>query len=236
MRHIPNTLTLLNLACGVLAILFIVQDKIDQTLIVLGLALMFDLLDGMVARLLKVSSPLGKELDSIADMVSFGVVPGLIMARLILESQGHTFPADELFVGNGLWFGGVLVAMFSGLRLAKFNIDTRQSDSFIGVPTPANTLLILSFWIISAKYPDHFLNIAFQNTWFLVGMAVLLSYLIVSELPLIALKFKVWSFKENRYRYILIGASLLLLGFLGLPAIPFIILLYICLSIFQNLN
>ncbi|MFK7970818.1 MAG: CDP-diacylglycerol--serine O-phosphatidyltransferase [Bacteroidia bacterium] len=232
-RHIPNTLTLLNLACGVLAILFIVQDQLDYCIVALGLSLAFDFLDGMVARLLKVSSPIGKELDSLADMVSFGVVPGLIMARLILETQGEAFPPESLASGNFLWFAGVLVAMFSGMRLAKFNVDTRQSDSFIGVPTPANTLLILSFWIIVEKYPDNFLNGAIQNTWFLVGMAVLLSYLLVSELPLIALKFKTWSFGPNRFRYILIGASLLLFGFLSAPAIPFIILLYICLSIIQ---
>lgn len=236
MKHlnIPNTLTLFNLACGVLAIIFIFQDQLDYCLLSLGLSLEFDFLDGMVARLLKQSSPIGKELDSLADMVSFGVVPGLIMARLILASQGEPFPPESLSVGNFLWLAGVLVAMFSCLRLAIFNTDTRQSDSFIGLPTPANTLLILSYWIIVEKYPEQFLAPLLQNTWLLLVLAVLSSFLLVAELPLIALKFKQWAFTGNEYRYLLIIGSLLLLGIFGLPAIPFIILLYICLSIFQT--
>lgn len=236
MKHlnIPNILTLLNLACGVLAILFVVQDQQDYCIVALALALGFDFLDGMVARLLKQSSPIGKELDSLADMVSFGVVPGLIMAKLILASQGESFPPESLSTGNFLWLGGLLVAMFSCLRLAIFNTDTRQSDSFIGLPTPANTLLILSLWIIVEKYPEHFMVPALQNTWFLLGIAVLFSYLLVSELHLIALKFKKWTLAGNQYRYILIIGSLALFGIFGPPAIPFIILLYICLSIFQT--
>ena len=232
--NIPNILTLLNLACGVLAILFVFQGQLDNTVAALGFSLGFDFLDGMVARLLKQASPIGKELDSLADMVSFGVVPGLIMAKLLLASQGESFPPESLSAGNFLWLGGILVAMFSGLRLAKFNIDTRQSDSFIGLPTPANTLLILSFWIIVEKYPDHFLVPALQNSWLLLALAVLSSYLLVAELPLIALKFKKWTFAQNQYRYILIIASLALFAFFGPSAIPFIILLYICLSIFQT--
>ncbi|MEZ4687891.1 MAG: CDP-alcohol phosphatidyltransferase family protein [Bacteroidia bacterium] len=187
----------------------------------------------MVARLLKQASPIGKELDSLADMVSFGVVPGLIMAKLLLASQGESFPPESLSTGNFLWFGGVLIAMFSGLRLAKFNIDTRQSDSFIGLPTPANTLLILSLWIIVENIGS-FLVPALQNSWLLLALALLSSYLLVSELPLIALKFKTWSFTPNLYRYILITASFALFAIFGAPTIPFIILLYICLSIFQT--
>lgn len=234
MRHLPNTLTCLNLFCGSVAALFVIQGKVAEAAILLALCLLFDLLDGMVARMLGVASPIGKELDSLADMVSFGVVPGLMMASMIQHVQQLNFPASQLLEGNGLWLTGIVVIVFSGLRLAKFNVDTRQSDQFIGMPTPANTLLIFSYWYICFESPDHFLFPVLQNPYVLVGLAILSSGLLVAELPLIALKFKVWSFAANRNRYILIASALLLFVFLGVGAIPFIILLYICLSIFQN--
>ncbi len=230
-KHIPNLLTSTNLFCGVMAILFVIQDRIELTLIALGIALVADFLDGFVARLLGVSSPIGKELDSLADMVSFGVVPGLIMARMVQEAQGLPFPSLE-----GPYFYGIafLVTVFSALRLAKFNIDERQSDSFYGVPTPAMTLLIASFWMITSFSPDSMAADWLGNLWLLLGLSLLCSWLLVADVRLIALKFKNYSWKDNAFRFTLLGISVVLGIILQHLAIPLIIFLYIALSIVEN--
>ena len=231
-KHIPNLLTSTNLFCGVLAILFIVQDNIEATLIALGIALVADFFDGFAARLLGVSSPIGKELDSLADMVSFGVVPGLILARMIQEAQGVVFPTLE----NPYFFGvGFLVIIFSALRLAKFNLDERQSDNFYGVPTPANTLLIASLWMITSFSSGSLAADWLGNVWLLVGLSLLCSWLLVADVRLIALKFKNYSVKDNVFRYALIGISVVLALFLQHLAIPLIFFLYIGLSLVENI-
>ena len=153
-KHIPNLLTLGNLFSGTVATIFAVQGKFTEAALFVVIGILFDFLDGFAARLLNVSGELGKQLDSLADMVTFGVVPGFIMARLIQESLGLDFPPREVFSTEVLpyYLFGFLIPIFSAFRLAKFNLDTRQSDAFYGVPTPANTILILSFWLILVRH------------------------------------------------------------------------------------
>lgn len=237
MKHLPNLLTCSNLFCGILAIVYVCLGQIEPVLWLMGLSLLFDFFDGFAARLVGVSSPVGKELDSLADMVSFGVVPGMIMARMIREAQGKAFLPEapfELFAEIPLFLVAFLITVFSALRLAKFNLDTRQSDSFYGLPTPANTLLIASFWMILSFSPDSLLAKALQNLWVLMGLSVLSSFLLVADIKLIALKFKSFGWKGNEFRFILIGLSILLFAFLLHQAIPILILIYFILSIVQN--
>ena len=233
---IPNGLTSANVFCGMLALVFISTDQLIPAIIVVALALIFDFFDGFAARLLKVNSPMGKELDSLADMVTFGIVPAFIMAKLIQESQGLSFLPSNLSESSFLWMFGLFVGIFSALRLAKFNVDERQSDSFYGLPTPANCMLIFSYWIITELYPEYWLSSILNNTWLLIGLSLVSSFLLVAELRLISLKFKNFSFQDNIFRYLLIGISLILFAFMLFKSIPFIIFTYILLSIIENLQ
>lgn len=219
-RHIPNFLTSCNLFCGCIGIHLAFEGEL---VIAAGFALigaLFDFSDGFAARMLKVSSPMGKELDSLADMVSFGILPASVMFMMIK----NTNPQFEL-----LPYAGFIIAVFSGLRLAAFNIDTRQSDSFIGLPTPANALFILSLPVISEQYD--YVASWLSNPWLLLGISLLMSVLLVAELPLFALKFKSFSFPENKVRYTFLLVAGLLLVLLQVLAVPFIILLYVLLSL-----
>jgi CDP-diacylglycerol--serine O-phosphatidyltransferase len=179
------------------------------------LAAFFDFTDGFAARMLKTSSAMGKELDSISDMVSFGVVPGFLMFSLIMGTT------------DSLWlpYFGFLITIFSALRLAKFNIDTRQSDKFIGLPTPANAIFITGLLYIIDEIP------IIQDSLYLIAITVVFSYLLVAELPLIALKFKNFNFSSNLFRYILVLGSVLALVAFGYVAIAPIIIFYIILSV-----
>ena len=209
----------------------IFRNHLEWAAYLVFIAAVFDLFDGMAARMLKVSSPIGKELDSLADVVSFGFVPGAILFKL-LQVNISSISDNEMLV-RGIQFVPFVITLFSALRLAKFNLDTRQSDSFIGVPTPANTLLIVSLPLILAN--DHFgLNSFILNPYFIIGLSILMSYLLVVELPLIALKFKNFSWKDNSYQFILIIASALLLALLKFTALPLIIFLYVLLSIIKK--
>jgi CDP-diacylglycerol--serine O-phosphatidyltransferase len=243
-KQIPNFLTCCNLLCGVLGIQLVLQSGFDLlynglngAVIFILLACVFDFLDGFAARLLKVSSAIGKELDSLADMVSFGVLPGMMMYQMILFSgTKNLFTAD---INNLISMHSTLIAfiaflipVFSALRLAKFNIDTRQSDSFIGVPTPANTLFIAGLAYIYIQ-ENSFLSFLVSPVS-LVVLCFVLSYLLVAELPLLALKFKNFGWQDNKMRYFLIITSLILLIILNFTAIPIIIILYIILSIIGN--
>jgi CDP-diacylglycerol--serine O-phosphatidyltransferase len=269
-KHIPNFLTCCNLACGCIAIVLAFQGSLVESTYLIGLAVVFDFFDGFVARLLKVSGELGKQLDSLADMVSFGVLPGVIMYQLIsvciLRSKLTDFDPFAAFSGevqshSGLpsWLPllGFLITIFSGLRLAKFNIDSRQSDSFIGIPTPANTILICSLPLILDLHAPKglqaipglsaiattFHSIAGHTAgpefiltpWFLLSLTVLMSFLMVAELPLFALKFKsfIWQKNKLRYCFLLMAATLLII--FKYMAIPIIIFLYVLLSILNNL-
>lgn len=222
--HIPNTLTLLNLAFGVVGIIRVIDGNLYEGAIFVLVAAVLDFLDGFVARLLKAQSPIGKELDSLADVVSFGVLPGIILFEM----------TEQVTNSDWLPFLTLIVPMLSGYRLAKFNLDTRQSDRFIGLPTPANALFIstLPFFFDQVEA----LQFLAQSPYFLVGLGWLMSLLLVAELPLIALKFKDFSFQNNRYRFGLIVLGMVITALFQLAGIPLIILTYIGLSVLENIG
>jgi len=197
-------------------------------------AAVFDFLDGFAARWLQAYSAMGKELDSLADVVSFGVAPAVIMYVLLLttaENQGFTTEAYS----SGWWVvaSAFILAVFSALRLAKFNIDTRQTDSFIGLPTPANALFICSLAFISPA--NHLLSVLTGNLFFLLAVIVVFSYLLVSELSLFSLKFKSFDWKSNQIRYIFVIASAIILIIFHWVGLALVILVYVILSIFTNI-
>lgn len=220
-QHIPNALTSLNLAAGMAGIIFVLDGQIEYGTYMIFAAAIFDFLDGFAARILKVSSEIGKQLDSLADMVTFGVLPALMLFTMI------EFNSDNQFIP----YTAFLIGIFSALRLAKFNIDTRQSDRFIGVPTPANALLISTLPFLAETSP--FFGSLLSNPFVLVGIGIVMSFLLVAELPLIALKFKDFSFNNNLFRYLVLVFSLISLIIFGIAGIPFAIILYIALSFIQ---
>jgi CDP-diacylglycerol---serine O-phosphatidyltransferase len=219
---IPNILTCGNLLCGCIGIVEVFHSNIILACWLMCAAAVFDFLDGFAARAFNAASPIGKELDSLADMVTFGVLPATILFSLIQDA------VPDL---GSLWkaYLAYIMAVFSALRLAKFNIDTRQSDSFIGVPTPANGLLVASLPLIIRYQPEY--KDFIVNTNLLLGYVVLMSYLLVCELPLFALKFKKWAWEANKIQYIFIGMAIVLLFLLKFAAVPIIIACYVLLSV-----
>jgi CDP-diacylglycerol--serine O-phosphatidyltransferase len=246
-KHIPNAITCGNLLCGCLGILACFSYRLDLAFYFVILAAILDFFDGFAARILKVSSPIGKDLDSLADMVTFGVLPGFIMYKILWLA----IDIENDSAMNGIHFllpySAFLITIFSAIRLAKFNNDIRQTDSFIGVPTPANTILISSLgYIIGLKFQSHssyalqvspekefWFNIV-HNQYLFVFITIIMSYLLVAELPLFALKFKNFGWADNKLRYIFLIIAMVLLILFQVIALPFIILLYILLSIINN--
>lgn len=256
LKNIPNSLTSLNLVSGCIAIALAFHGLLSYAGYLILIAAVFDFFDGMVARALKVHSEIGKELDSLADVVSFGVAPSIILLQMMAQSLipqdvilgfFESFSDNEIdaitkiiayreVLGFGFWpyfflATPLFIAVFSAIRLAKFNIDTRQTSSFIGLPTPANAIFILSLGFISENTtsPELLGFIIHPMTLFFVS--VIFSYLLVCELPMFALKFKSLSIKENAIRYSFILASALLIILFKLYALPLIILLYILTSL-----
>jgi CDP-diacylglycerol--serine O-phosphatidyltransferase len=221
--QIPNLLTLLNLLFGVIGIVWVLDGDILSGAYFILIAAGFDFLDGFVARLLKVQSDMGKELDSLADVVSFGVLPGLI---LFMMTKNQTEP--ESF----LPYLTLIVPMLSAYRLAKFNLDTRQSDRFIGLPTPANALFISTLPYLALQWP--LMEQWLSSPVVLILLAWIFAILLVAEIPLIALKFKSLAFLKNKFRYILILLSIGMFALLQLAGIPLVILAYIGLSLVEN--
>ena len=214
----PNFITLLNLLSGVLGILWVLEGQLLYGAYFVILSAGFDFLDGFAARLLKVQSDMGKELDSLADVVSFGVLPGILLYSLTkTQTDSQSLPYLTL-----------IVPMLSAYRLAKFNLDTRQSDRFIGLPTPANALLLSTLPHLVAHWPE--LAPWVTSPIALVVIAWVASILLVSELPLIALKFKNSSFADNTYRYTLLCLGAFCFAWLQLAGIPLIIIAYLLLS------
>lgn len=240
-KHIPNAITCCNLLCGCLAIVQAFEGNLVYSAYLVGLAAIFDFFDGFAARLLRVASPIGKDLDSLADMVTFGVVPGIVMYKLIgmsrlfkIASVTNTPDISAIAIENSNYFPqyfAFLIVIFSAIRLAKFNNDNRQSDSFIGVPTPANAIFICSIPLILNHNNQH---VFILNPYILSIISVILSFLLISELPLFALKFRNFSWRGNRIRYTFLGLSLLLLITLQYVGIPLIIILYILMSLLTN--
>ena len=234
-KHIPNLLTLGNLFCGTIATIFAVEGDFKYAGLFVVLGILFDFLDGFVARLLKVSGELGKQLDSLADMVTSGIVPGVIMAKLIQNNLFDELNAfDDSFLGMSLI--GLLLTLGACYRLAKFNLDTRQSDSFIGLPTPAMSLFVISLPLIQEYSDLEFVQNLISNNSFLITLTVLLTYVMNAEIPLFSLKFKDYSIRKNWIIYVFLISSLLLILILNYLSIPIIIILYIILSLIKNLT
>lgn len=241
-KHIPNAITCCNLLCGCLAIVQAFQGHLVYTAYLVGLAAIFDFFDGFAARMLRVTSPIGKDLDSLADMVTFGVVPGVVMYQLLNSSlfsfsaQAHEQALGQTNQGILGWivYVAFLIPVFSAIRLAKFNNDNRQTSSFIGLPTPANAILICSFPLILAFTRSSQFQQIILNPFFLVIMSVVMSILLVAEIPLFALKFRTFSWVGNRTRYIFLILCVILLILFQFVGIPMIILLYVIMSINSN--
>lgn len=219
LKHIPNSLTCLNLLCGCVGIVFVLEGYPVPAAYFVWAACVFDFFDGFAARWLKASSPIGKELDSLADMVSFGVLPSVMMYSWLNGLSDHAY----------LPFVAFTVAVFSALRLAKFNIDERQTSSFIGLPTPANALFLTALPFL----PGTVLGLT-QQTWVIVTIIIIFSLLLVSEIELFALKFKNFAWQGNELRFSFLGVALILIIFLNQSSLPVIILMYILLSLAAN--
>lgn len=261
---LPNLFTGMNLMCGVFAIVFTFAGRIDVAPWLLLIAAIFDFFDGMLARKMKLSGELGKQLDSLADVVSFGLAPGLIMmVVLVLCLHGdepfyiNDFASNVHFElhnwMNAVFFGApdsikdgrlyvpfiaLIIPFFSMFRLGKFNVDERQSDAFIGVPTPLNTIFFMFFpLVLHAEFSAIQLNPSayawLLNEYLLGALIILMSYLLIAELPLIALKFKHFNWKGNEYRYIFIGLSIGLIFGLFVWSIPLIVFLYLIVSMIE---
>ncbi|GGZ14407.1 CDP-diacylglycerol--serine O-phosphatidyltransferase [Echinicola pacifica] len=222
-KHIPNAITCLNLACGLAGINEVFAGNFYMATYLMLAAAVFDFLDGMVARLLNAYSEIGKQLDSLADMVTFGVLPTFIVFHLLLI----------IFPEGYIPYLAFVIGIQSAMRLAKFNIDTRQTDQFIGLPTPANALLIATLPFMAEEFT--WAQSLIENYYFLLGLILVLSYLLTAELPLIALKFKNFSLQDNVYRYVLILIGVICLILYGLAGVPFIIIGYILLSLVERL-
>jgi CDP-diacylglycerol--serine O-phosphatidyltransferase len=218
LKLLPNALTSANLISGCLGIISVFNYPVEAAYFIWA-ACFFDFLDGFAARMLKVSSPIGKQLDSLADMVSFGVLPAMTM-YIWLESN-----ATE----GWMPYGAIIIAVFSALRLAKFNIDENQSDSFIGIPTPANALFITSLVFL----PESIRSFVFTGPA-LLTITIVFSLLMVAPIKLLALKFKNFGWAGNEVRFTFLIISVFLLGFLQAGAIPFIILSYIVISLISG--
>ncbi|UJH92487.1 CDP-alcohol phosphatidyltransferase family protein [Antarcticibacterium sp. 1MA-6-2] len=239
-RHVPNFITLLNLMSGGIAAIFAVQGNLIMAAVFVGLGIFFDFFDGLAARALDVKSEMGLQLDSLADMITSGLVPGIVMYQLLLKALPGDLITSKEWAGTGTWWEwnfpilaliGLFITAASGYRLAKFNIDERQTDSFIGLPTPANALLILSLPLILAYQPHPWAVGLILNEWFLIILTLVSCYMLNAEIPLFALKFSDWSFGKNKLRYSFIAYCLLMIILFQFIAIPVIILSYVILSL-----
>jgi CDP-diacylglycerol--serine O-phosphatidyltransferase len=235
-KYIPNIITSLNLVSGLVSITLIFERNFIMAGVFIFIAAVFDYLDGMVARLLDARSELGKQLDSLADVVSFGVAPGILIFQMIsIHCIGSCNILERMHIAP---YFALLIPLCGALRLARFNIDLRQEEHFIGLPIPANGLFFASIPLVIYLQPDLFSLIPvdfmtgfFSNTRILAMLAVFFSYLMISDFQIFSMKFKTMGWKGNEVRYIFLSVSLLLLILFSLSAIPLIILSYLLLSI-----
>ncbi|MFM1914086.1 MAG: CDP-diacylglycerol--serine O-phosphatidyltransferase [Bacteroidota bacterium] len=228
-KEIPNLITLGNLIAGCFGIVFVNEHNLTMAAYMIGLSLVLDFFDGFVARALKVESPLGVQLDSLADLVSFGVLPSLILLELLVNSCDNS-----CYYGIGGFYKPYIVFALvaaSAYRLARFNI-TPSSQTFQGVPTPANAMLIGSLPLIIAFQPEYSQYVLQFNI--LIMYAVIMSYLLIGEFEIMSFKFKTWNWKENQKRYLFLLFSIILLSILQFAAIPVIILSFIGISFIKE--
>ena len=238
-------LTLGNLLAGCVGIVFALHDELMLAGLCVAIGIFLDFFDGLAARLLNVAGELGTQLDSLADMVTSGVVPGIVACQLLADALlepaevGSWNTSERLLQAPHSWeeficLAGFFITAASGYRLAKFNIDTRQSDSFIGLPTPANAILIISLGVIAQLTTIEWLHELLTNTWFLAFLIISSCILLNAELYLFSLKFKTWGVKENWLRYGFLLLCGILLAILNIYAIPLIIILYILISVVKK--
>jgi len=220
-KHIPNTITCLNLVSGCIATYYAFQADYQLALLFIVLGAVFDFFDGMVARLLHVSSPIGKELDSLADDITFGFAPSAIVFSYLSSFHIHL-----------VWlpFLAFLIAAFSALRLAKFNLDERQTLGFIGLPTPANAL----FWGSLIVGLGNSISTLPYAVWMILAGVLVSSWLLVSEVPMFALKFKTWGWKGNEVKYLFLLTCIPLILLLGIIGLAAIIAWYVVLSVIHT--
>jgi len=226
-KHIPNLITLLNLFCGCIAVVFVAELNFEMAFYFVSLGIFLDFFDGFFARLLKVSSPLGLQLDSLADMVTSGVVPGYVMYSMLQMGQNAS---SNSFIP----YLGFIITLGSCYRLANFNIDTRQTDSFIGLPTPANTLFIISLPLVLKHSDSLVIFEILTNQWILLFLAFFSAFILNAEIPLFSLKIKNLTIKRNVLQIVFLILSALLLFSFQYLAIPLVIMTYIALSVFNN--
>ena len=224
-KHIPNTITCCNLISGCIATYFAFQSDFELALLFIVIGAVFDFFDGMVARLLHVSSPIGKELDSLADDITFGFAPSAVVFSYLCSFHIH-LP----FVP----FLAFIMAAFSALRLAKFNLDERQALGFIGLPTPANALFWASLIAGSGEWMSTISGIQDYLPYIILVGSFISSYLLIAEIPMFALKFKTWGWKGNEIKYIFVLSCIPLLLFLGVSGFAAIIAWYVILSVITN--
>ena len=245
-KHIPQFITMLNILCGCIATVFAVLNQLELAAIFVFLGIVFDFFDGLAARFFDAQSELGIQLDSLADVITSGLVPGIVMFQLLAMSQTGGWNLDFSGASNTLtWTGlkisflpffGFLITLASAYRLAKFNIDENQVTSFIGLPTPANALFILSLPLILLDQGNDYLSRIILNPWFLILITILSSYLLNSRIELFTLKFKNWSFKDNALRYIFLIVSLVLLLTMKFLAVPAIVFFYVVSSVVYKIG
>ena len=225
-KQVPNVITLLNLFCGCVALIFAFDRNFEMAFVFVSLGIFLDFFDGFFARLFKVSSPLGLQLDSLADMVTSGVVPGLVMYQLLKSGSGWDLPFLPFF--------GFFITLGSCYRLANFNIDTRQTDSFIGLPTPANALFILSLPLVKATSNSFFIDEILTDHFILLTITIFSTYILNAEIPLFSLKIKNFGWAHNKIQLVFLFLSLLLLLFFEYLGIPLLIMMYVMMSVFYN--
>jgi CDP-diacylglycerol--serine O-phosphatidyltransferase len=244
-KNIPNAITLGNLFCGCLALVKAFEGDLVWTAWLVGIAALLDFLDGFVARMLNAHSLIGKDLDSLADMVTFGVVPGVVMFMLIRYSlvfeNAASSPIPGISIANLPYFG-FLITIFSCVRLAIFNNDSRQTDSFIGLPTPASTIFICSLPLLlhldsglAFQKSDARLLSTILNAGNLCIVAGFVSLLLVTELPLFSLKFKSFNWKDNAIRYVFLVLCAVFLFTLGYAGITLSVMAYVAISFVNNI-
>lgn len=226
-KHIPNSITCCNLISGCIAVSFALMGSYGMAFLFIVIGAVFDFFDGMSARLLGVSSPIGKELDSLADVVTFGVAPSS-MAFTFLDTQSCM--ASLGVVGTVVPYVAFVMAAFSALRLAKFNLDERQTTSFIGMPTPANAL----FWASLIVGSESLLSASSYTVGCVIGMLFVCSWLLVAEIPMFALKFKTWGWRGNEIKYTFVITSAILLLVFRLSGFAAVIAWYVVLSAVSN--
>lgn len=239
-KHLPNFITCLNLLCGSIAVMiaFSNPNLLPAVSILIIFAAFFDFADGFTARALGAYSPMGKELDSLADLISFGLAPTAIIfqfMRMAILNEPEAETQLSSLIGILFLVSPFLIVIFSGLRLAKFNVDTRQTDSFIGMPTPANALLILALPLILAYGYSPIYKDIIINKYFLLALTLVQSFFLVSEIPMFSLKFKNLKFADNKLRFAFLASAVVFGGIFQFASIPLIILLYVLLSLVSTI-